>query len=203
MVDRVTSAQGDDAGKPGADGPDIGREIRTLRKAKGLTLERLGAQAGLSVSYLSQIERDISTPSVKVLHDLARALDVTVGWFFDGPNSAPEEERDCIVRQARRRKLHFEAGMTDYLLTPDLSGALELLECVFPPGASSGAEGYRHAGEEAGVVIRGAFELWIGERRHRLEAGDSFRFASTTPHRYANPGDTETVVIWAITPPTY
>lgn len=74
---------------------------------------------------------------------------------------------------------------------------------MFTLGTSSGAEGYRHAGEEAGVVIRGTFELWIGEQQHLLETGDSFRFASKTAHRYSNPGDIETIVIWAITPPSY
>jgi uncharacterized cupin superfamily protein len=93
--------------------------------------------------------------------------------------------------------------MLDELLSPNLSGALELLSCRLSPGASSGAEPYTHAGEEAGLVVRGRLELWVDGRKAILEPGDSFGFQSALPHRYCNPGPDETEVIWAITPPSY
>jgi transcriptional regulator with XRE-family HTH domain len=180
----------------------IGGEIRGLRKARGLTLTDLADASGLSVGYLSLLERDRATPSIKALHAVSRALGVTISWFFEA-NDVPEEERDLVVRRARRRRLDYSAGLVDELLSPNLSGALELLSCRFPPGASSGDEPYTHAGEEAGVVIRGRLELWVDGRTVTLEAGDSFGFQSTLPHRYRNPGPDETEVIWAITPPSY
>jgi len=181
----------------------IGRDIRALRKAKGYTLADLAHRVGLSVSYLSQIERDLSFPSVKALHEIAHGLDVTIGWFFGGPNLAPVEERDCIVRANRRRQINFSSGITDLLLTPDLSGQIELLRCTFEPGSTSGDEPYEHEGEEAGVVIQGQFALWLDGQKFSLNEGDSFRFPSRTPHAYSNPGHVETIVIWAITPPSY
>jgi transcriptional regulator with XRE-family HTH domain len=180
----------------------IGGEIRGLRKARGLTLTGLAEASGLSIGYLSLLERDRATPSIKALHAVSRALGVTISWFFE-TNDVPEEERDLVVRRARRRRLDYSAGLVDELLSPNLSGALELLSCRFPPGASSGEEPYTHAGEEAGVVIRGRLELWVDGRTVTLEAGDSFGFQSTLPHRYRNPGPDETEVIWAITPPSY
>jgi transcriptional regulator with XRE-family HTH domain len=180
----------------------IGGEIRGLRKARGLTLTDLAEASGLSIGYLSLLERDRATPSIKALHAVSRALGVTISWFFE-TNDVPEEERDLVVRRARRRRLEYSAGLVDELLSPNLSGALELLSCRFPPGASSGEEPYTHAGEEAGVLIRGRLELWVDGRTVMLEAGDSFGFQSTLPHRYRNPGPDETEVIWAITPPSY
>jgi transcriptional regulator with XRE-family HTH domain len=180
----------------------IGRDIRGLRKARGVTLAGLAEASGLSVGYLSLLERDRATPSIKALHAVSRALGVTISWFFEA-NDVPEDERDLVVRRARRRRLDYSAGVVDELLSPNLTGALELLSCRFPPGASSGEEPYSHSGEEAGVVIRGRLELWVDGRTVTLEAGDSFGFKSALPHRYRNPGPDETEVIWAITPPSY
>lgn len=180
----------------------IGREIRSLRKARSVTLAELAGASGLSIGYLSLLERDRATPSIKALQAVSRALGVTIGWFFDA-NDVPEKERDLVVRRARRRRLDYSAGIVDELLSPNLAGALELLSCRFPPGASSGEEPYTHAGEEAGLVIRGRLELWVDGRTALLEAGDSFGFQSALPHRYRNPGPDEAEVIWAITPPSY
>jgi transcriptional regulator with XRE-family HTH domain len=180
----------------------IGADMRGLRKARQLTLTELAVASGLSVGYLSLLERDRATPSIKALHAVSRALGVTISWFF-APGEMGEAERDLVVRRARRRRLDYSAGIIDELLSPNLSGALELLSCRFPPGASSGPDTYAHTGEEAGVVIRGRLELWVDGRTVTLEAGDSFGFQSALPHRYRNPGSEETEVIWAITPPSY
>jgi transcriptional regulator with XRE-family HTH domain len=192
------------ATEPG-EAPDIqkiGREIRGLRKARGLTLTELAEKSGLSIGYLSLVERDRATPSINALHAISRALSVTISWFFDA-NAAPVEERGFVVRRARRRRLEFSAGIVDELLSPSLEGSLELLSSRFPPGASSGDAPYTHTGEEAGVVVRGTLELWVDGKHFVLKAGDSFGFPSSLPHRYCNPGSEETEVIWAITPPSY
>jgi transcriptional regulator with XRE-family HTH domain len=180
----------------------IGREIRGLRKARGLTLTELAEKSGLSIGYLSLLERDRATPSINALHAISRALGVTISWFFDA-NAAPVEERGFVVRRARRRRLEFSAGIVDELLSPSLEGSLELLSSRFPPGASSGDAPYTHTGEEAGVVVRGTLELWVDGKHFVLKAGDSFGFPSSLPHRYRNPGSEETEVVWAITPPSY
>ena len=82
-VDRSTHAPA--AAEPSE--PDlprrIGREIRGLRKARGVTLAAMAEASGLSVGYLSLIERDLATPSIKALHAVSRALGVTIGWFFE------------------------------------------------------------------------------------------------------------------------
>jgi transcriptional regulator with XRE-family HTH domain len=181
----------------------VGRQIRGLRRAREMTLSELAARSGLSVSYLSQVERSISNPSVIALHDIGRALDVNIGWFFAEGGQPPAEEAEYIVRAKQRRRLPYDGGIVDELLSPSLNGDLELLISRFPPGATSGDKPYTHKGEEAGVVIAGSLELWIGERKFLLGEGDSFTFASTLPHRYRNPGRGEAVVIWAITPPSY
>lgn len=182
----------------------VGREIRELRRARDITLARLSEVTGLSQGLLSQIETGKSEPSIKSLHAIARALGVGISWFFpDTPASGDAELADIVVRRGSRRSLSFDSGITDELLSPNLGRQIELLRCVFAPGSESGAAPYSHIGEEAGVLISGQLHLWLGEREIVLKEGDSFAFSSETPHRYANLGDRETVVIWAISPPSY
>lgn len=196
---RAGGKSGSGPAKAGADW--LGREIRNLRKRRGLTILDLAAAIGKSTGYVSQVERNRSAPSVADLQKVAAALGVSMSWFFDRGEAGPEEELDYIVRAGRRRKLNFGLGVTDYLLSPSLSGELELLYTTLAPGAKGGEPLISYRGEQAGIVLAGRFEIAIGGKRFLLQEGDSFGFKSTTPHRYRNPGRVETVIVWAFTPP--
>src|SRR5271154_1009455 len=103
----------------------IGYKIRDLRRAKKLTLAQIAAATGLSIGHLSQVERGISAPSVRHLQQIAAALGVRIGWVFDGNDPVPSAERGVIVRAQRRKMLNLTGiGITDYLLSPNLSGKL-------------------------------------------------------------------------------
>ena len=180
----------------------LGERIRGLRKRQGLTLAELARQSQLSVGYISQLERDLSRPSVDTLLKIGRCLGVNIQWFFSTRMEVSSADAGYVVRQDSRQNIHYDDGIHDQLLTPSPSGQIEMVHSRFPPGAYNRTS-YTHEGEEVGYVLTGSFELWVGERHFRLTAGDSFRFASHEPHRYGNPGETDAVVIWVITPPTY
>lgn len=180
----------------------VGAEVRGLRKARHLTLSQLAKASGLSVGYLSMVEREQAMPSIRSMLSIAHALGVTIGWFFEADPGRPQE-RGLVVRRTRRRRIDYSAGILDELLSPSLKGNLELVLCRLAPGASTGEEPYTHAGEEAGLITRGRLELWVDGQSMMLETGDSFGFESTRPHRYRNPGPDETEAVWAITPPSY
>lgn len=198
---------GENAGPPTGGDPVavLGPLIRERRKELGLTLSDVAARSGLSVGHLSQVERGLSTPTIRQLQQIAETMGVTIGWFFRAEKGPAEEaEGGVVVRAGRRRKMEMTSlGIVDELLVPNLDGALELLFCTLQPGAGAGPEAYTHAGEEAGLVLAGEMELWVEEERYHLRTGDSFAFASTRPHRYRNPGSTELKLVWAITPPSY
>ncbi len=181
----------------------IGVEVKNLRKASGITLKQLSEASGLSQGYLSQIERDLSSPSIKAVHSISRALGVNISWFFRVQPSDGHELADYVVRRNNRRSLKFESGITDELLSPNLGRGIELLRCTFSPHSCSGNETYEHNGEEAGIILSGGLTLWLDGKRIELRTGDSFAFESSLPHRYANEYDEPTVIIWAITPPSY
>jgi transcriptional regulator with XRE-family HTH domain len=177
----------------------LGQEIRDLRKRRGATILDLARAIGKSTGYVSQVERNRSTPSVADLQKVAAALGVQTSWFLDRIDKVPLEERSYIVRAGNRRKLNFGSGVTDYLLSPSLSGRLELLYTRLGPRAKGGEQLITYSGERAGMVLSGTFELHISDKRFLLREGDSFSFPSTTPHHYRNPGRIETVIIWAFT----
>lgn len=180
---------------------EVGDAIRTLRKLQQKTLKHMAAETGLSVGYLSQVERNKSSPSIKALHAISRALGVNITWFFGA--AGEYSSQDYIVRRDERRELQFESGIKDFLLSQRADSELELLWCRFEPGSASGEEPYSHTGEEAGVVVSGEFAIMIDNTWHVLATGDSFSFPSHLPHKYMNAGRRPAEVVWAITPPTY
>jgi len=188
---------------------NLGDEIRQLRKVRGLTLEQMAKTTGKSVGFLSQVERNITKPSVAALQKISEALEIHIGWFFPiDETGQSEDEKQFIVRKANRRRLSYSAlsstdylGLHDYLLSTNLNGELALGISRYEPGASTGDDSYHHKGEEAGLVISGLLELIIDDKVYILAEGDSFSFNSNLSHRYSNPSKTEnTVVIWANSP---
>ncbi len=187
----------------------LGADMRQLRKARRLKLAELADASGKSVSFLSKIERGLARPSIAALQDIAEALGVEIGWFFQTDGPAPFDERPYIVRAGRRRRLAYSSvtstdylGMEDYLLSANLDGQLALGVTRYAPGASSGDDLYSHDGEEAGLVLEGEIELKLDDDVFHLSAGDSFSFPSNILHRFSNPGAVTAVVVWANTPIT-
>ena len=179
----------------------LARDIRALRKARGLTLAEIGQRLKRSVGWLSQVERGLSVPSLSDLRAFAELFGVPLSLFF-GHEAESDEERGVVVRSARRRSLGTsESGLVEELLSPDLGGSFEMLRSVFAPGAELDEAAVRKT-EEAGYVVSGRFDIEIDGIWHRLAEGDSFRFAAK-PFRWKNPGRQAAVVIWVVSPPVY
>jgi len=178
-----------------------GRDLRALRKTRGLTLSELALKVGRSVGYLSQVERGLSDLGIADLRAIAAALEAPLSWFLVHED-LPEEERGQVVRAAGRRHIgSAETGLTEELLSPDLGGSFEVLLSVFAPGAER-REFITRDTEETGYLMSGELDLWIGDRFFRVFAGDSFRIARE-PARWRNPGEVPTEVVWVISPPIY
>lgn len=182
----------------------LGQQLRVLRKGRGLSLIELADRTGLSIGNISQIERGVSSPSVRSLKKLGEALQISVGDLFQETDLPPATEINYIVRKKTRPLLKLGAtGVQKELLTPTTPGALQMLMVTIKPGGSSGPDHYTHRGEESGLVLSGAMELWIEDECFILKEGDTFRFKSTQPHRFANAGAKTATVLWVTTPPGY
>jgi transcriptional regulator with XRE-family HTH domain len=177
----------------------VGTRLRQARHRQRLTLREVASKAGITTSALSQLERDQLNPTLGTLKALATALDITIGSLF-APSAVPD---GAVVRPAERKRLSPRQGITYQLLTPDLSGQIEFILSVYDVGASTGEECFAYPAEQCGVVLEGVAEVQLGDRVHRLDAGDSIRFDCAVPHRIVNAGATELKCIWAIIPPTF
>ncbi len=177
----------------------VGQRIRELRRSRKLSLETVADRTDLSIGFLSQIERGLSSPSLRVLATLADVLGVGIAGLF-GAKEKADTARDAIVtREKARAKLNlWRTGISKQLLSPAGSdGRLNLFLVHMEPGGSTGDELYTHDGEEAGLVIEGEMKLTVDAESWTLKHGDSFRFASRRPHRFSNPSrESKAVVLW-------
>jgi transcriptional regulator with XRE-family HTH domain len=178
----------------------IGASLRMARRRKGLTLRQVAESAGVTESFLSQVERDIASPSIATLRRIAVALDTTIGVILDG--AGPHGQ---LVRAGERRVVQYPGLMArDEFLTDGSGGRLQVIMSVVEPGGGTGAEAYTHeSDEECLIVLDGALDLWVGGEEHHLEAGDAIRYSSRVPHRNENPGPGEARVLFVITPPSF
>lgn len=179
----------------------LGADLRALRKSRGLTLSDMAEALERSVGWLSQVERDLSEPSVKDLKHIARILDVPVSILF-GQAQTPAQETGLIVRAHARRPIGSkEAGLIEELLSPDLTDDFEVVHSTFDPGAVM-EEAVTRPTQEVGYLVSGRLDLEIAGNPFTVNAGDSFRIKGES-YRWSNPYDTPAVAIWVIAPPVY
>ena len=181
---------------PDGAGGAIGARLRQLRIRRGFSLARVAKAAGISVGFLSAIERSQMSASIGTLRRLARFHKTNILDFFD-----PAESNSRLVRPSGRKVLEAGPGVRMELLAWG-NTVMEPHLFRIAPQAGSG-ESYTHEGEEFLLVLRGELQLALDGEEFRLKSGDSFYFESATPHRWKNPGRSETWVLWVNTPPTF
>lgn len=182
----------------------LGAAIRHARRNRALTLEQVARKTRLSVSYLSQLERDRMPPSLSSLKRIAEALDVPAGSLMFAKTGARSDAPVAVVRQAERKRLVFPGSEIRYeMLTPDLRRRASMLWLHAAAGAESGPAAFAHEGEDAVVVLQGRLAVEVGGLWHELATGDSIYFDSQLPHRWRNPTKRATIAIWVSTPPSF
>jgi transcriptional regulator with XRE-family HTH domain len=187
-VEAVEGAGGRSAG--------IGPRLRAARLSRGMSLATLAAGAGLTKGFLSQVERDLVSPSVGSLLRVCDALGVGVGELFE-PVSGP------LVRAADRPPIAFGGeGVDEFQLTPSSERRLQVIQTDIAPGGGSGDDAYGLAGEAEFVhVLVGTFDIEVDREAYRLAAGDSLTFDAGRPRRWRNASPVRpATVLWVIVP---
>jgi transcriptional regulator with XRE-family HTH domain len=177
----------------------VGRRLRDLRYQRELSLEAVAVRTDLSIGFLSQVERGLSSPSLRVLATLADVLGVGIAALFGARPSDDGASGGVVTRQVQRAELKlWRTGVSKQLLSPPgTESRLNLFLVHLDPGGSTGDELFTHDGEEAGLVLEGEMILTVEVETWSLKTGDSFRFASRRPHRFSNPADdAKAVVLW-------
>lgn len=174
----------------------IGAHLRQLRARRKLSLAQVAEAAGISVGFLSALERSQMSGSVGTLRKLARFYKTNILDFFDASEASKRQ-----VRPSERKVLEAGDGVRMELLAWG-NTVMEPHLFRIAPEAGSG-DPYSHEGEEFIYVLRGDLEISVDGEEFRLKPGDSFYFESATPHRWKNPGRKETLLLWINTPPTF
>jgi transcriptional regulator with XRE-family HTH domain len=179
---------------------DVGERLRAIRGLRRATLKTIADRAGVSESFLSQVERGKASASIASLRRIATALGVSVSDLFE-PSGPP---RPRVLRRDERPSLAFGILGRKLLLTPRPLHHLEVFMGELDAGGSTGEEPYAHGdSEELFVVLNGSVQLELGGDIHELESGDSIDYRSSTPHRAVNVGEGRAEVMWIISPPSY
>jgi transcriptional regulator with XRE-family HTH domain len=170
--------------------------LRQLRAKQRLSLAQVADVVGISVGFLSALERSQMSASVGTLRKLARFYKTNILDFFDATGASSPQ-----VRPEQRKVLEAGPGVRMELLAWG-NTVMEPHLFRVAPQAESG-DSYTHDGEEFLYVLRGELAITLHGEDYHLKRGDSFYFESVTPHRWKNPGRTETWVLWVNTPPTF
>ena len=181
---------------------DVGARLQAIRKAKGLSQRDLAKRVAVTNSTISLIEQNKVSPSIGSLKKVLDGIPISLGDFFthdvepvadNGPFYTSDTQPDLGSADLH----YFLIGQ------PHRGRQMCILREVMPPGADTGPDLLKHAGEEGGVVMQGRVEITIGEHVRVLSAGEGYYFDSPTPHRFRNVGDDTAIIISASTPLTF
>ena len=177
----------------------IGEKIRRLRVKNSLTQEELANRCELTKGFISQVERDLTSPSIATLVDILESLGTNLRDFF---NEIEQEKivfakDDVFVTENEEYKYEL-----NWLIPNAQKNLMEpiLLE-LDVDGRSK--EDYPHEGEEFGYVISGSISVHIGNQKYKAKKGESFYFKANANHFIENIGKTKAKVLWVSTPPSF
>jgi len=164
----------------------IGQRIRALRNTKGWTLKDLSTRCGLSISFLSQIERGLSSLSIASLRAICEALGIDAAELIpiSNPLLTKSDEASPVTKVAEQFRIRIEGfGILYQYLSRKFPGRVnEILINAFPRNYKHRIA--PHEGEEFGYVLEGHLVLQIEEEEYPLDPGDSFQFLASRPHGY-------------------
>lgn len=178
---------------------DIGNKLKELRIQKGLTQEELADRAELSKGFISQLERDLTSPSIATLVDILQCLGSDLKDFF---NDSGEEQivfRDSDYFIKTDDDLH---NRIEWIIPNAQKNMMEPIRLTLEPGGSTYPD-IPHEGEEFGYVLTGSISIHIGKKSYTAKKGESFYFTPNTTHYLTAHSKTGAVILWVSTPPSF
>ncbi|MTI55942.1 helix-turn-helix domain-containing protein [Geosporobacter ferrireducens] len=164
---------------------NIGQKIKELRVSKKITLKDLSKKTGLSIAFLSQLERGLTSAAIMSLKNIAEALEVDISYFF----APPFENSKRVIRSYEQEIFHIEnSKFIYYNLANDAEGKAltPFLVTIYPERGQDQVIPYAHEGEEFIYVLEGILTLYLENEKYDLYPGDSLHIDSSVPHNWAN-----------------
>jgi len=177
----------------------IGKRIQELRQLYGMTQQELADRCELTKGYISQLERDLTSPSIATLVDILQCLGTELGPFFTeaAPEKAVFHQDEVFVKEEP------DAGRTIHWIVPNAQkNEMEPILLTLQPGASTDKD-FPHEGEEFGYVLSGAVQVNLGSQGHRAKKGEAFYYKADRVHYLRNVGKSPCRLLWVSTPPMF
>lgn len=170
----------------------LGEKIKSIRKSKDYTLKQLSDLTGLSLGFLSNVERDLNSPSISNLQQICSALGINLMEILS------DETTEKPVTRMNEREEIFNNDKTSLKVERLLSGkeSLNGIAITIEEKSSFHELSWGHGFDEIGIVIKGELEIELDSTLYHLSEGDSIFIKENTPHRYRNPKDTRSITYW-------
>ncbi|MBW1921431.1 MAG: helix-turn-helix transcriptional regulator [Deltaproteobacteria bacterium] len=186
---------------------EIQKRIKMYRKDRGLTLRELAERAGCTHSYISQVEKGKSVPSLSMVGKLASALEVSVVDLLNGLPGV-EDKGEWYLSKNDRKTINYPDGkVSSQLLVPRITTRKmePLISTIKPGGSSDAAEGMNHppGTEEFVFLIKGELDFAVNGKEIHLKEGDTLSFDGNLPHSWVNSSGKTAVVLFVFTPPIW
>ncbi len=176
---------------------ELGTKIKRLRLQNNLTQEELADRCELTKGYISQLENELTSPSITTLEDILNALGTTFADFFKD-----EKEEKVVFTEAEFIEKVADTHKIEWLVPNAQKNEMEPIRVTIEPHTTL-EEDVPHEGEEFGYVISGRVWLHIGQAAYCVKKGEVFYFTSDKPHRLENRTNEKAVVLWVASPPTF
>lgn len=176
---------------------ELGTKIKRLRLQNNLTQEELADRCELTKGYISQLENELTSPSITTLEDILNALGTTFADFFKD-----EKEEKVVFTEAEFIEKVADMHKIEWLVPNAQKNEMEPIRVTVEPHTTL-EEDVPHEGEEFGYVISGRVWLHIGQAAYCVKKGEVFYFTSDKPHRLENRTNEKAVVLWVASPPTF
>lgn len=175
---------------------DVGKQLKCLRKIKGLSQRELAKRAGVTNSSISMIEKNGVSPSVSSLKKVLAGIPISIGDFFtlDLDTMQPDQ---VVFPHAEQPDLGTNNVSLKLVGATLKDRSMDIMHERYAPGSDTGPEMLQHEGEEGGIVMSGEIELTVDLEVYHLRAGDGYYFSSRRLHRFRNIGEQECVVFSA------
>ena len=176
----------------------LGERIKTLRLSCELTQEELADRCELTKGYISQLENDLTSPSIATLIDILSALGTDLKEFF----SQDESEEKVVFNKNEFIEKVTDEYTLNWLVPNAQKNSMEPIHISLNPNSQTDQD-FPHEGEEFGYVLKGEITLLLGKRKVKVKKGESFYFTSSKVHQIINKSNQTAEFIWVSTPPSF
>ena len=177
---------------------ELGEKIKELRNKQGLTQEELADRAELSKGFISQLERDMTSPSIATLEDLLQCLGTTLGEFFMEEQEEEQivfTEEDFFVKKDEEYKNQIK-----WIIPNAQKNCMEPIHLILEKGGETCLDN-PHEGEEFGYVLQGAVSIHLGNKTYKAKKGESFYYTADKTHFMSSKNGA--TLIWVSSPPSF